>query len=333
MTDVLPEFKLLRPATVEAAIAAHGNAGAARYLAGGTDLVVNMRRGIVEADCLVDLSGVEELQTLRLDSRGAVIGAGVNLHALAAHGSIRKDYPAIAEAAAMIAGPQHRRMGTVGGNLCLDTRCIYYNQSEWWRRANAYCLKYRGEICHVAPRGTRCWAAFSGDLAPAMLVHGAEVEIAGPKGRRRLPLAALYREDGADHLTLAEGELLVAVRLPASGLRSAYDKIRVRDAIDFPLAGIAVALGDDPSGKTVLRIALTGTDSRPLLVEGIEHALTGGIDDTTLAAVEKRLRKQVQPMTTTTLNAPWRRNAAAVLARRLILRLTEATRSGGKLAG
>ncbi|MCC2111599.1 MAG: 4-hydroxybenzoyl-CoA reductase subunit beta [Hyphomicrobiales bacterium] len=321
MSEALPEFEFARPETIDEAIAARNGARDARYLAGGTDLVVNLRRGIVDADRLIDLTGIAELDRLDISADGAVIGASVKLAAVAENAEIRAHYPAVAEAAAVIAGPQHRSVGTVGGNLCLDTRCVYYNQSEWWRRANAYCLKYRGEICHVAPGGTRCWAAFSGDLAPAMLVHGAEIEIAGPDGRRRMPLGELYTDDGADHLTLDDGELVVAVHLPADDWRSAYDKIRVRDSIDFPLAGVAVAVKERAGSGPELRIALTGTDSRPVLVDGVAEAIAGGFDDATFPAAEKRLKKQVQPMSTTSLNAPYRRTAAAVVAKRLITRL------------
>src|SRR5207342_2518557 len=131
-----------------------------------------------------------------------------------------------------IAAPGHRAIGTVGGNLCLDTRCIYYNQSEWWRSANAYCLKNRGDTCHVAPQGRRCHAAFSGDLAPALMALGAEIEIAGPAGRRGIPLADLYAEDGRAHLKLAPGELILWVQLPAAPPPSAYAKVRLRGSID-----------------------------------------------------------------------------------------------------
>ena len=144
----------------------------------------------------------------------STIGAGVTIAALARHPEIGGRYRALAQAAAAIAGPGHRTMATVGGNLCLDTRCIYYNQSEWWRSANAYCLKNGGDTCHVAPQGQRCHATFSGDLAPALLVFGAKVDIAGDQGRRRIPLSDLYVEDGKAHLALAEGELVVAVHLP-----------------------------------------------------------------------------------------------------------------------
>ena len=208
-------------------------------------------------------------------------------------------------------------MATVGGNLCLDTRCIYYNQSEWWRSANAYCLKNRGDTCHVAPQGQRCHAAFSGDLAPALLVLGAEIDIAGAKGQRRIPLSELYVEDGKAHLTLAAGELVVAVHLPAKAPVSAYQKVRTRGAIDFPLAGVAVAL--TVTGKTIgsLRIALTGTNSRPFLLDGTDAFVGQALDDKLLQAIDRLVQKQVQPMRTTLASANYRRLAAAALARRL----------------
>jgi 4-hydroxybenzoyl-CoA reductase subunit beta len=217
-------------------------------------------------------------------------------------------------------------MATVGGNLCLDTRCIYYNQSEWWRNANAYCLKNRGETCHVAPQGQRCHAAYCGDLAPALLVLGAEIDIAGTKGQRRIPLSELYDEDGRAHLTLAEVELIVAVHLPAKAPKSAYTKVRTRGAIDFPLAGVAVALS--VSGKSIdsLRIALTGTNSRPFLLGGTNAFVGQSVDDKLLQAIDKLVQKQVQPMRTTLASANYRRIAAAALARRLTATLfSEAT--------
>jgi len=212
-------------------------------------------------------------------------------------------------------------MATVGGNLCLDTRCIYYNQSEWWRSANAYCLKNRGDVCHVAPQGQRCHAAFSGDLAPALLVLGAEIDIAGPKGQRRIPLSELYIEDGKAHLALAAGELIVEVHLPAAPPSSAYEKVRVRGAIDFPLAGVAAALSASGTNVGSLHIALTGTNSRPFLLAGTEAFAGRPVDEKLLQEIDRLVQKQVQPMRTTIASANYRRVAAAALARRLTARL------------
>jgi len=304
--ELLPRFTLHRPESVAEAVALHGGGEDSRYLAGGTDLIVNVRRGIERPARLIALDRVAELGAIDETEDGIAVGAGVRLAALAGHSAIGRDYAAVAEAAAAVAGPTHRGYATVGGNLCLDTRCLYYNQSEWWRASNAYCLKHRGDVCHVAPGGKRCFAAFSGDLAPALLVHEAAVEIAGPDGRRRAPLAALYRDDGLDHLTLASGELVVAVHLPraTAGRPSAYAKSRIRGAIDFPLAGVAVALAADG-----LVVALTGVSPRPFL---LADSGEGGLD-----GLRDRVRARAKAMKTTTVPPHYRRRVAGALARRL----------------
>jgi 4-hydroxybenzoyl-CoA reductase subunit beta len=317
----LSEFHLLQPLTIKEAIAARLDHPNARFIAGGTDLLVNMRRGINNPNSLIDLSAIDELAEIELREDGVTIGAGVTIAALARHAFIADRYKALSQAAQAIAGPAHRAMATVGGNLCLDTRCIYYNQSEWWRNANAYCLKNRGDICHVAPQGRRCHAAFTGDLAPALLVLGAKIEIAGPQGRRQIPLDDLYVEDGMAHLTLAESELVVTVHLPANHPPSTYEKIRIRSAIDFPLAGVAVALAASSSTISSLRIALTGTNSRPFLLTDTDAFVGRSIDEKLLQEIERLVQKQVQPMRTTLTSANYRRVAAAALARRLTANL------------
>ena len=321
MSTSLAEFRLVQPGTVNEAIAARLKQPGSRFIAGGTDLIVNMRRGITRPDLLVDLSGIDELTEITANELGMVIGTGVTLAALTRNPEIAGRYRALVQAAEAIAAPGHRAIGTVGGNLCLDTRCIYYNQSEWWRSANAYCLKNRGDVCHVAPQGQRCHAAFSGDLAPALLVFGAEIDIAGPQGQRRIPLSELYIEDGKAHLALTDGELLVALHLPANPPPSAYAKIRLRGAIDFPLAGVAVALAATGSNVKSLRIALTGTNSRPFLLAGTETFAGRPVDEKLLHELDRLVQKQVQPMRTTIASANYRRVAAAALARRLTAKL------------
>ena len=321
MTAPLAEFRLAQPGTIKEAIAACLKHPGSRYVAGGTDLVVNMRRGINNPDLLIDLSGIGELTEIKSAGRSVTIGAGVTIAALARNAAIASQYHALAQAAAAIAGPGHRTMATVGGNLCLDTRCIYYNQSEWWRSANAYCLKNRGDTCHVAPQGQRCHAAFSGDLAPALLVYGAEVDIAGPQGQRRISLSDLYVEDGKAHLVLAAGELVVAVHVPTAPPLAGYEKMRVRGAIDFPLAGVAVALAVSGANIGSLRIALTGTNSRPFLLAGTEPFAGRSVGEKLLQEIDRLVQKQVQPMRTTLVSANYRRVAAAALARRLTARL------------
>lgn len=317
MTALLSAFQLERPQDVATAVHL-GALDGSHYLAGGTDLIVNLRRGHGAPRRLVDLGGIAELEGIRCDASGARIGAGVQLSMLSAADALCARYPAVATAAEGVAGPAHRQLATLGGNLCVDTRCVYYNQSEWWRQANGYCLKRAGTVCHVAPQGNRCRAAYSGDLAPALLVHDAEIEIAGPSGRRRVPLASLYRDDGKDYLALDAGELLVAAHLPPAPLRSAYRKASLRRAVDFPLAGVAVALSLVQGRIGELRVAVTGTNPRPLLIE--ETASLAGLPPDAAAALRlgKLVQAQVEPVRTTTMAANYRRTVAAGLAGRLL---------------
>ena len=317
MTARLPEFQLAQPRTIIEAIAAVNSRPDGRFLGGGTDLLVNMRRGLGCSSLLVDLSGIGELTEIKSDEGGVTIGAGVSIAALARNPVIAAHYHAVKQAASAIAAPSHRNAGTVGGNLCLDTRCIYYNQSEWWRKANSYCLKHRGEVCHVAPQGKRCHAAFSGDLAPAMIALGAEIDIVGAQGQRRIPLTELYIEDGKAHLALAPGELVTAVHLPANPPVSTYEKVRTRGAIDYPLAGVAVAMKLSGDAIASLRIALTATNSRPFLLAGAEAFGGRPVDDPLLKEIDRMVQKQVAPMRTTLAAANYRRVAAAAIARRL----------------
>ena len=321
--EYMPNFKLHRPANVADAVKLKTEPGAL-YVAGGTDMVVNVRRGIEQPKHLIDLSAVAELKARREESGTLILGSGLTLHEIGHNETIRARYPAVADAARAVAGPTHQQYGTLGGNLCLDTRCLFYNQSEWWRKSNDYCLKERGDTCHVASGGKRCFAAFSGDVAPALMVYDAEVDIAGPAGTRRIALDKLYRNDGMAHLALQPGELLIAVRIPAkhAGDRSAYEKARVRGSIDFPLAGAAVRVKLAGDGTLAdLSIALTAVNPYPQRVTGTDAFKGKRLGEAELDAIREMVRKQAKPMKTTTV-APWyRRRVVGALARRLTARL------------
>ena len=336
--DALPEFTVLNPATLDEAIAARAAHPDSKPLGGGTDLVVNIRRGIVAPPVLIDMNRIKELTAVKADVNTLEIGASVRLTALAEHPGVIEHYPVLAQAAGHIAGPTHRNMGTVGGNLCLDTRCIFYNQSEWWRDANNHCLKTTGTICHVAPKSRGvCFATFSGDLAPALLTLGAEVDIAGPSGKRTIPLNKLYigfarqdvpvtetQGDGKFYLSLRPGEIVTAVRAKNTpGLRSAYDKIRIRKSIEYPVAGVAVALRREGAGLADLRVAFTGTNPRPVLLDGTAELTGGGLDERVFKGLDALVRDQIMPMKTTFTPGQYRRRVAGVLARRLLTRLFE----------
>ena len=317
MSGLMPSFQLARPRDIAEAIAERRQHMKGRFIAGGTDLLVNLRHGLSRPDALIDVTGIEELSGIEANDRGLRIGAGVTIAVLARNPLIASTYGAVTQAAAAVAGPGHRAMGTVGGNLCLDTRCIFYNQSEWWRHANSFCLKRDGDICHVAPQGRHCHAAFTGDLAPALLAIGANVEVASAAGRRCVPLGDIYADDGRAHLLLADDELIVAVHLPSSPPPSAYAKIRIRGAIDYPLAGVAVALGVRSGLVESLRIAVTGTNSRPLVLAHTDAMIGHPIDEQALQQIDRLVQRQVQPMRTTITSAHYRRIAAAALARGL----------------
>jgi 4-hydroxybenzoyl-CoA reductase subunit beta len=352
----LPDFTLERPGTAREA-AALLIAGA-RALAGGTDLLPNLRHGLERPMTLVDLSRVAGLDAIDVRDGALIVGAGVTLARLTDDARIVQHLPALAEAARAVAGPGHRSVATLGGNLCQDTRCVYYNQSEWWRASNGWCLKRAprpgptarpaprdpqeplrgsggssspaepdplergGAICHVAPQGQRCHAAFSGDLAPVLLAARAEVEIATPSGTRRMPLDDLYRDDGASHLTLAAGEFVSSVRVAAStACRSGYRKARVRGSMDFPLAGVAAVLSLRDGVVVDIGVGLSGTNSRPIALQGVDAFIGQRIDEAMLAALAKRVQQQVSPMRSTATPSNYRRQVAAVLAQRLVREL------------
>ena len=314
-----PEFRLLKPATTAEAIQAFIQHDGAHYLAGGTDLIVNMRRGIKLPRALVDLSAIREMRGIKRVDGNLRIGGNTTLVELIESPFLSDAHAVLARAAGRGAAPTHREAATVGGNLCLDTRCVYYNQSEWWRSANSYCLKSGGGICHVAPNTKQCFACYSGDIAPAALVLGAKIELTGPEGSRTIFLKDLYQEDGANHLSLRHGEILTAMIVPAApNMRTGYEKVRVRGAMDFPLVGVAVALHRDGDKLSDLFVAFTGTNSRPLLITGTAD-LTG--ESLNVAAVSKLLSRQIKPVRSSSISYLYRRKVASNVARRLMLQL------------
>ena len=321
--EYMPNFQLHRPTSSEEAVKLLNEQTEARFVAGGTDMIVNVRRGIQQPENLIDLSSIAELKQIKENSDGLHIGAGVTLNQVATNDLIKSNYPAIAEAALSVAGGTHQQYGTLGGNLCLDTRCLFYNQSEWWRQSNDYCMKERGDICHVAPGGKRCFAAFSGDVAPAMLVYQAEVELLGPNGLRRIPLADLYQNDGMKHLTLTPGELVNVIYIPKtlSESPSRYEKVRIRGSIDFPLAGVAVRLKMKYQKVDEISISLTGVNPFPQIITGTDEYVGKLLSEKDLDILRDSVRKQAKPMKTTTV-APWyRRRVIGALARKLLREL------------
>src|SRR5579872_6583814 len=320
----LPEFKLLRPRTIEEAVvhlARHGKT--IRILAGGTDLLPSMRQRLFTPEFALDISRIDELKKIRMvPGHGVEIGALTTLSAIEDSQSLHRNYPVLCEAAAAVASPILRNMGTLGGNICLDTRCLWYNQSLQWRRSCGFCIKKDGDLCHVAPGGTRCWAAFSGDTPPALLCLNADLEIAGPKGLRRLPLKNFYSSVGDAHLKLDPDEMLTRVFLSeaSSGWKGSYMKLRIRGSIDYPLAGVAVAFKKNGGPIEAARVAITAVNPAPLLVPAAEHALVGRqINEHTATVVGELAAKTAKPLTTSALTPEYRREMVRVFAKRAVL--------------
>jgi 4-hydroxybenzoyl-CoA reductase subunit beta len=321
--EVLPAFDIVHPATLDDAVAALAGEGA-MVLAGGTDTIPNIRRRLFSPEKLVDITALEELRAIEETPGGMILGAGVTLSALIENQAVAARYPALIKAARTIAGPQHRNAGTIGGNLLQDTRCVFYNQSEWWRSANDYCLKYSGDVCHVAPKSARCFAAYCSDLAPVLVALGSQAELLGPDGARRAPLEDLFAEDGAAHRRLKPGEILLRLHVPTPPAQVDYEKVRLREAIDFPLVGVAVALACEKGVLTSLRIALTGTNSRPLLLEETADFIGKAVDEAMLEHLVKLVRKQIGAMKTTLTTTKYRRQVAPALVSDMVRRLAAA---------
>jgi len=320
----IPAASVARPKTIEEAVRALADRGPeAMIIAGGTDVVPNLQMKLFSPRVLVDIKPIRALRGITVAAAGSLrIGALITLTEMAESSLLRASYPVLASAVATIAGPLQRNMGTLGGNLCLETRCLWYNQSYFWRKALGYCLKKDGEVCHVAPGGKRCWAVWSGDSAPALLTLDAEIEIAGLRGMRRLPLADFYLNDGMNRIALARDELVTAVYLPArtAGRRGVYHKLRIRESIDYPLAGVAVALDVDRSGVCrEARVAITAVNPAPLLVREAAEWLVGQKYSPEL--VERAAHAAIRtgkPLTTSASTPVYRRDILRLFTRRAL---------------
>ena len=320
----LPEFKLLRPRTVDEATGYLAKyASNVRVLAGGTDLIPSMRQKLFEPRYVLDIRHIPELKgILRRIEAGVEIGALTTLTAVERSDFLRQHYPVLTEAARTVASPLLRNMGTIGGNICLDTRCLWYNQSLTWRKGCGFCIKKDGDLCHVAPGGSKCWAVFSGDTPPALLCLNAEIEIASPAGRRRVPLREFYTGLGDEYRKLNPNELLTRVFLPESSADylGIYRKLRVRGSIDYPLAGVAVVLKRSNGHVADAQLAITAVNPAPLLVKGVSRLLEGRpIDESLAEAVGDLAARTAKPLTTSALTPEYRREMIRVFTKRAVL--------------
>ena len=322
----LPPFRYHRPDSVEQAVELMGEFGeSAMYVAGGTDLIPNMKHRLFEPAHLVALKGLGELSGIGEREDYLRIGAGETLTSVAEDPQVRAAYPALAKAAAHVAGPQLRNAATIGGNLCLDTRCTYYNQTSFWREALGYCLKKDGTVCHVTKVGKKCVAAHSADTPPVLMTLDAVAILVGPEGRREVPVRDFFVADGILNTRREPGEIVTEIRVPLSSAtrRQAYAKLRQRKSIDFPLLTIAVSA--DVEGDGIIRsieAVVTGLGSRPRVLSGWSDAAAGRrLDDELVEELAARAHKQCHPLENIIVDPEWRRAMVPVYVRRALEQL------------
>ncbi len=324
----LPPFTYRRPTTIEDALAIAGAQGPdTAYVAGGTDLWPNMKRRQQTPRTVISLGAIEALVGIAGSAQtGLRIGPMTTLSALIAHPLVATHYPALAEAARLVSTPPLRNMGTIGGNLLIDTRCNYYNQSEPWRRAIDFCMKKDGKICWVAPSSPRCWAVQSSDSVPLMCALGAELVFRAPGGGERVCEAdALYRNDGIDHLAKRPEELLTEIRLPPVGNRRAvYLKLRRRGSFDFPVLGVACVLGFDGDRVTDARIRIGGVGSHPRSSEQAQALLCGEVlSEERIEEAARLAAHPARPLDNTDFVMHWRKKMTRVYVARALRALRD----------
>ena len=314
----LPRFHYLGPQALSEAAAALADLGTdAAVLAGGTDLLPNMKRRQQTPGTLVGLRGIPSLRARSGDAAaGVTLGALTRLSEIENDSAIAAAWPALTQAVSLIATPPLRNMGTIGGNLCLDTRCSYYNQGAEWREAIGYCLKKDGDVCWVAPGSPRCWAVSSSDTAPVLCAIGAEVTLTSRAGDRRIPVTDLFADDGIRHLTRRPDEILSALHLPPrkEGERSVYLKLRRRGSFDFPVLGVAARVRLTASGVVEsASLFIGGTSSRPQPAEAAAKFLTGRTlrDEETVRETARLAAQVAKPLQNTDFSLTWRKRVAA----------------------
>jgi 4-hydroxybenzoyl-CoA reductase subunit beta len=323
----LPKFSYLVPQTIADAVKMMGDAGPhGQFVAGGTDLYPNMKRRQQTPKTVISVGRLEEFQRITGDGReGLRIGAGVSLTDICEHPVINRDYPAVARAARLISTPTLRNMGTIGGNLLLDTRCNYYDQNYEWRKGINFCLKKDGDVCWVAPGSAKCWAVQSSDLVPLMVAMGAQVRLVSTVGDRMVTAKGLYNDDGINYLHKRPEELLTEVHLPpVNGWRAVYKKLRRRGAFDFPVLGVAAAVNLGADGTIDdAHVILGGIAPSPMEVKEASVALVGApLDDEHIAAAAEACYLKARPLDNTDHLMNWRKQ----MARPFVLRALEELR-------
>jgi 4-hydroxybenzoyl-CoA reductase subunit beta len=302
-----------------------GSGPAGQFVAGGTDLYPNMKRRQQMPRTVISVMRLPELNQITGDGKSGVrIGASVTLTDIVEHPIINRDYPVVAHAARTISTPILRNMGTIGGNLLLDTRCNYYDQNYEWRKGINFCLKKDGDVCWVAPGSSKCWAVQSSDLVPVMVAIGAKFRLASTLGERIIDAAGFYNDDGIDYLKKRPDELLVDIHLPPlNGWRASYQKLRRRGAFDFPVLGVAAWIQVDHAGSVKdARLVLGGIAPSPVDVKEAADLLIGQVfDNEHIQAASEAAYVKARPLDNTDFVMNWRKQMTREYALRALQEL------------
>ncbi|HEY7160124.1 MAG TPA: FAD binding domain-containing protein [Acidobacteriota bacterium] len=316
----LPEFEVYIPESVKDALAfLSEHNGRAKIVAGGTDLLPSLKQRLFEPQFLIDIKPLVELQGIRtLDNGDISIGALTTITEIATNAYISTDLPVLQQAATTVAGPSLRNVGTIGGNVCLDTRCYWYNQSYFWRASCGFCIKKDGSLCHVAPGSKTCWAVYSADTPAALLTLDAKLRLSSASGDRLLSSAEFFLNDGLQRNVMHADELLTEILIPAAsrGYAGRYEKFRLRGSVDYPLAGVAIAAKKTNGSVEDLRVALTAVNPRPVMLADLFSETLNLTGQDLIDEVKKLAMKTAKPLKTSASTMEYRRHMLGVMIKR-----------------
>ena len=316
----LPKFEYVEPKDLKEASSILSKEVGARILAGGTDLLVNMKHRVETPAVIVNLKKIPELSFIRTENGVVRIGALTSLKKIYNHPYIAEKLPGLASAASSVGSYHHQTMGTIGGNLCQQNRCKYFNQSRWWRSSRELCFKAGGELCHVVKKKSICYSSYCGDIAPALLVMNAKALLESKEGRREVDLESLFTGDGKRPLSFMRGEILTEIRIPKEAQEglSMYMKFANRESIDFPIVG--ASLWASPDRKNI-RLAFTAVDRKPLRAKKAEQSLRGGFHEESLEEAVRLVLEEVKPVNTSLYSSSYKREVMGFLVKSMITKV------------
>lgn len=316
----LPQFEYVEPKTLKEASKRLASKRKAVALAGGTDLLVNMKQRLVEPTQIINLKALSKLAYITEGKDGLRIGALTTLHDLASSSLIQGRYPAVGQAAGDVGAYAHQAMGTLGGNLCQENRCRFYNQSPFWRGARSPCYKAGGTLCHVVKKSGECHSAYCGDLAPVLIALGAQARVAGPRSERSFPLKKLYAQNGKNPLSLKKGEILKEILIPPSSGKTLYLKWRRRDSLEFPILSLSLHMETDGKGQVKkARIVFSSVGEGPVEAVSAEKMLRENpLDERMIEKVSDQAVKEISPMRTSIYSPAYKRKMAGILMRQAL---------------